>query len=134
LPSVSLHKSPEECQHVWDCQHRGALTAPILLSMQEKSFLIIFVSLLYKFIPSQQPIHTAWLSWTSARAFLIQSTEHKQKMEQNTQGERQIFDSYPSNLSNASLPTGMQGAELCTLKLTGHLRPVSIFSGLISIS
>lgn len=40
-----------------------------------------------------------------------QSTEHKRKMEQNKQVERQIFDSYPSNLSNVFRPTGMQGGR-----------------------
>lgn len=78
---MPLCKSPEECQSVWDCKHPEALTAPILSSTQENSFLIIFVSLLYKFIPSQQPIHTAWLSWTYARTLLIHS-------QQNTNGKR----------------------------------------------
>lgn len=78
---MPLYKSPEECQSVWDCKHPEALTAPILSSTQENSFLIIFVSLLYKFIPSQQPIHTAWLSWTYARTLLIHS-------QQNTNGKR----------------------------------------------
>lgn len=40
-----------------------------------------------------------------------QSGEHKWKMEQNKQALRQIFGSYPSNLSNVFLSTGMQGGS-----------------------
>lgn len=76
--------------------------------MQEKSFLLTFVSLLHKFIPSQQTVHTVWLSWIYARTYLLHSWQQKWKKELNKQVERQIFDSYPSKLSNVFLPRGTQ--------------------------